>query len=71
MSSKMFPFFSVNKLIMHTLRFFLCPLTVDNAFVLKENLCQGMGTFRCGRTYSNALERQNGLYFFYRDVKVV
>ena len=41
----MFPFLSVNKLIMHTLRFFLCSLTVDNAFVLKENLIQGMGTF--------------------------
>ena len=45
----MFPFLSVNKLIMHTLRFFLCSLNVDDAFVLKENLMQGMGTFRCGR----------------------
>ena len=41
----MFPFLSVNKLIMHTLRFFLCSLNVDDAFVLKENLMQGMGTF--------------------------
>ena len=41
----MFPYFSVNKLIMHTLRIFLCPLTVDNTFVLTENLWQGLEPF--------------------------